>query len=136
MINILFLFAKSIDFFLSKNTFCFDFKTTPFKLAFLQSFKVSKPIVGGNWDERFKTDVINCGPQKNDAWCGNMPYHDTMTTRRSYFANILFLDEQIGLIINALKENNFINNTFIIFVSDHGDGQGDHYHWRKGGIKF
>jgi arylsulfatase A-like enzyme len=55
-----------------------------------------------------------------------------MTTRRSYFANILFLDEQIGLIINALKENNFINNTFIIFVSDHGDGQGDHYHWRKG----
>ena len=93
---------------------------------------VSKPIVGGNWDERFKTDVINCGPQKNDAWCGNMPYHDTMTTRRSYFANILFLDEQIGLIINALKENNFINNTFIIFVSDHGDGQGDHYHWRKG----
>ena len=23
-------------------------------------------------------------------------------------------------------------NTFILFTADHGDGQGDHYHWRKG----
>ena len=40
LINILFLLAKFIHFFLSKKIFCFDFKTIPFKPNFLQSFKV------------------------------------------------------------------------------------------------
>ncbi len=89
---------------------------------------VTKPIVGDGtpkaWDNRFKTDHINCGPHKNDAWCGKMPLDATMKTRRAYYANILFVDAQIGLIISALEEYDYMNNTFIVFVSDHGDGQG------------
>ena len=42
----LFLLAKIILFALSKNIFCLAFNTTPFKLAFLQSLIVSRPIVG------------------------------------------------------------------------------------------
>ena len=89
---------------------------------------VKKPIVcdgmTGNWDERFKTDKVNCGPQNLGAWCGKMPFNETMKTRRSYYANVLFVDKQIGLIIESLEQHGYINNTFIVFVSDHGDGQG------------
>ena len=37
------------------------------------------------------------------------------------------------LIVHApvLKRGAEIENTWIIFSADHGDGQGDHYHWRK-----
>ena len=44
--NILFLFAKFIHFFLSKKMFCLAFNITPLILTLLQSFNVSKPIVG------------------------------------------------------------------------------------------
>ena len=92
---------------------------------------VRPPIVGGNWDTVYSVSS-DCGSSKPDAWCGNMGENATMYTRRSYLANVLFVDEQIGEVINAVNENGFGNNTFILFVSDHGDGQGDHYHWRKG----
>ena len=53
-----------------------------------------------------------------------MPFNETMKTRRSYYANVLFVDKQIGLIIESLEQHGYLNNTFIVFVSDHGDGQG------------
>ena len=30
------------------------------------------------------------------------------------------------------ESRGFLKNTFIIWGRDHGDGQADHYHWRKG----
>ncbi|MFV0540356.1 MAG: arylsulfatase [Aestuariibaculum sp.] len=50
---------------------------------------------------------------------------------RHYYANITFIDDKVGEIIKALKEKNMYNNAIIIFISDHGDMLGDHYHWRK-----
>jgi arylsulfatase len=41
-------------------------------------------------------------------------------------------DEQIGRIMDTLKKKNLLENTFVFFTSDHGDGQGTHHHWRKG----
>jgi len=93
------------------------------------------PIYAGNnsnWDGFFK-DNTACDPSNNDAWCGEMPDPNVTLARRAYYANIRFVDEWIGNILMALDNNSQINdNTFIIFISDHGDGQGDHYHWRKG----
>ena len=34
--------------------------------------------------------------------------------------------------MSTLKEQNLLENTFVFFTSDHGDGQGTHHHWRKG----
>ena len=31
--------------------------------------------------------------------------------------------KKVGEVYNALKEYNFLENTFIIWTSDHGDGQ-------------
>jgi arylsulfatase A-like enzyme len=80
-----------------------------------------------------------------DAWCGEMPEDLTSVSRRAYYASIEFVDEWIGSIIGALKATGKLDNTLygsnlsffssilcsIMFTADHGDMQGDHYHWRK-----
>ena len=40
--------------------------------------------------------------------------------RRSYYANIAFVDEQIGRLLQSIN----LTDTWIIHLSDHGDGQG------------
>lgn len=52
-------------------------------------------------------------------------------SRRYYYANVTFIDEEIGKIVQALKEEGMYDNALICYISDHGDMLGDHYHWRK-----
>ena len=47
-------------------------------------------------------------------------------TLRHYYAVIEHIDNQIGRLINYLKENGLYDDTVIIFTSDHGDYQGVH----------
>lgn len=47
-------------------------------------------------------------------------------TRRQYCAATELIDDQIGEIINALEQRGMLNNTYIIFASDHGEMLGDH----------
>lgn len=51
--------------------------------------------------------------------------------RRHYFANVSMIDEQIGLILGALDKRGVLDNTVIVFTSDHGDCLGDHGHSQK-----
>jgi arylsulfatase A-like enzyme len=67
-----------------------------------------------------------------DAWCGEMPANETEVSRRAYYANIAFVDEWIGEVLGAVEANGLANNTVVLFTSDHGDMQGDHFLWRKG----
>ncbi|MBT3273721.1 MAG: sulfatase-like hydrolase/transferase, partial [Spirochaetales bacterium] len=47
-------------------------------------------------------------------------------TRRMYCAAIELIDDQIGLILNALEKRGMLENTLILFTSDHGEMLGDH----------
>ncbi|HEY8420162.1 MAG TPA: sulfatase-like hydrolase/transferase [Thermoclostridium sp.] len=60
-------------------------------------------------------------------------YSDTAARRARayYYSNITFIDEQIGRIIDTLKEEGIYENTLIVFTSDHGDLMGDHRLWYK-----
>jgi arylsulfatase len=49
-----------------------------------------------------------------------------------YYAIISHVDDQIGRILQTLKETNQLNNTIIIFTSDHGEHLGDHGLIQKG----
>lgn len=51
--------------------------------------------------------------------------------RRHYFANVAMIDEKIGDLITALDERGVLDNTVIVFTSDHGDALGDHGHSQK-----
>ncbi len=92
---------------------------------------VSDPGAPGRWDAAFATDAA-CGPARLDAWCGDMPHADRELARRAYRGSIAFVDEQIGRIMATLERRGLLERTLVLFTADHGDGQGDHYHWRKG----
>ena len=67
----------------------------------------------------------------NSPWHGNFGIEQARKSRRCYYGSVSFIDEQIGRIIQVLEERGWLENTLIVFTSDHGDMLGDHHHWRK-----
>lgn len=52
--------------------------------------------------------------------------------KRHYFAKITTVDEQVGRVLDALERRGWLNNSLLIFCSDHGEMLGDHglaYKW-------
>jgi len=47
-------------------------------------------------------------------------------TRRQYCASIEVIDDQVGLIMESLEKRGMLENTCLIFTSDHGEMIGDH----------
>ncbi|MFY0627944.1 MAG: sulfatase [Reichenbachiella sp.] len=50
---------------------------------------------------------------------------------RSYYACVSFMDAQVGKVITALEETKQLDNTLIVFISDHGYHLGEHNWWNK-----
>lgn len=51
--------------------------------------------------------------------------------RESYYAAITFIDHQIGRILDALEETGQMDNTLIVFMTDHGEALGDNGTYQK-----
>lgn len=51
--------------------------------------------------------------------------------RIGYYACISHLDNQIGRLLDALRDDGSYQDTVILFTSDHGELLGDHYTFRK-----
>lgn len=51
--------------------------------------------------------------------------------RAGYYAIISYLDDKIGRMIDVLAETGQLDNTVIIYTSDHGEMAGEHGMWRK-----
>jgi len=52
-------------------------------------------------------------------------------SRRGYFANISYVDDKIGELVSALERTRTLDNTIILFCSDHGDMLGERGLWFK-----
>ena len=52
-------------------------------------------------------------------------------SRRAYFANISYLDEKIGEILDTLQRTRMADDTIVVFSSDHGDMLGERGMWFK-----
>ena len=52
--------------------------------------------------------------------------------RHYYFADLVHLDRQLGLVTRALEESGRMDNTYLIFLSDHGELFMDHGFSGKG----
>lgn len=50
---------------------------------------------------------------------------------RAYYACATYIDDQIGLMLDALEEAGLADNTIVIFTSDHGFQLGEHGMWSK-----
>jgi len=51
---------------------------------------------------------------------------EVAVTRRQYCATIELIDDHIGMILDALERRGMMENTYIVFSSDHGEMLGDH----------
>jgi len=56
---------------------------------------------------------------------------EAMKARAAYFANVEYLDEIIGDFLHLLKKDGFLDNTIIVYTSDHGELAGEHGLWWK-----
>lgn len=81
--------------------------------------KTLPPPVMGDWAELLRADR---GPDSP------VPSHPDAIdrARKAYYAQLTFIDHQINRLIHALHERMLMDNTWIIFVSDHGDMLYDH----------
>lgn len=48
-----------------------------------------------------------------------------------YLANVTMIDEKIGQIMDALDRNGYLENSVLLFTSDHGEALGEHGHIQK-----
>jgi arylsulfatase len=62
----------------------------------------------------FRIDPTKATPEQIRRW------------RKHYYATISLIDEGIGKMIDVLREKGVLEDTYIVFTSDHGDALGDH----------
>ncbi|HHV09565.1 MAG TPA: sulfatase-like hydrolase/transferase [Clostridiales bacterium] len=62
----------------------------------------------------------------------NMSPYEHRLMKASYYAMIELIDHQVGRLMDTLKRLNQLENTIVIFTSDHGEMLGDHGLYLKG----
>lgn len=53
------------------------------------------------------------------------------SARQAFYALCTHIDHQLRVVIGTLREEGLLNNTIILFTSDHGDMLGNHKLWAK-----
>ncbi|GAG16029.1 unnamed protein product, partial [marine sediment metagenome] len=56
----------------------------------------------------------------------NMTESHNRVMRTYYYGKVTLIDDGIGLILKALEDRGLMDNTWIIYTSDHGEMLGDH----------
>ncbi|EGL15902.1 MULTISPECIES: arylsulfatase [unclassified Paenibacillus] len=85
------------------------------------------PVVG-EWAERDDEDLSGLNPVTAR---GRVPANRLKKARAAYYALITHIDHQLGRFFGAMDEYGVLNNTLIVFTSDHGELLGDHHLFRK-----
>ncbi len=60
-----------------------------------------------------------------------IPLDQARKLRHGYYACVSFIDAQVGMVIDKLKELNLYDNTIIVLWGDHGWNLGEHSLWTK-----
>lgn len=81
----------------------------------------------GKWAEKYRPKSW----ERDDIWHGDVGPELTRQARIGYSGSVSFVDEQIGRVLESLEKRKMLDETLIIYTSDHGDMTGDHFLWRK-----
>ncbi|MBX3180027.1 MAG: arylsulfatase [Candidatus Hydrogenedentes bacterium] len=95
-------------------------------MDFYQDKKLPAAHVG-KWAERYR-------PRSDDSeniWHGDLGADQVRHSRQGYYGSVSHVDEEIGRVLEALEARGMLENTLILYTSDHGDMTGDHHLWRK-----
>ena len=82
----------------------------------------------GDWADR--EDSEGNGRIYN-GYRGKLKARTLKRARAAYYGCITHIDHQIGRFLQAMFDANVLNDTVILFTSDHGDMMGDHNWFRK-----
>jgi arylsulfatase A-like enzyme len=96
------------------------------------------PQLPGNFGiPLLEPDAIRAEQKENSKLYPSMNFtdNDWRMYRDTYYRLVESVDKQIGEIISTLEKNNLMNNTIIIFSSDHGDGTGAHK-WNQKSVLY
>ena len=63
--------------------------------------------------------------------CVDFPEDLVRRARAGYYGLITYLDEKIGRLLQTLEETGQLENTVVVYTSDHGEMNGEHGMWRK-----
>lgn len=89
--------------------------------------ELPEPYIG-DWADVHDVPIDAKNPA---AWHGRMKSSSIKEARAGYYGSVEHIDHQIGRMISYLRKNRLLDDTLIIFTSDHGDMLGDHHLWRK-----
>ena len=99
-----------------------------------------EPPATGAWDAHY-ADALNCTAARKEfcgaacgylSHCGRLQNSEARLVRAHYYASLAFVDEQAGRVLARMRSSDEWRQTFVLYVSDHGDALGDHSLWRKG----
>lgn len=89
---------------------------------------VDEPYVG-DWakDDDNLPYALKC---HRNRW-GTLSAAEIREARAGFYAQCTYIDHQIRLLIGTLREERLLDNTILMFISDHGDMLGNHNLWAK-----
>jgi len=82
----------------------------------------------GDWASKYA--LPNPGLERS-AWYGHLTEEQNQRMRAGYMGSITYIDYELGRLMERLARLGLLENTLILFTSDHGDMQGDHHLHRK-----
>jgi len=88
---------------------------------------VDEPFMG-DWARNFDALPYALKPR---AYNWRLSATATRLAREGFYAQCSYIDHQIRLLIGKLREEGLLDNTIILFISDHGDMLGNHGLWAK-----
>lgn len=82
----------------------------------------------GNWEDEFSAGAVT----SPTAIKGKLRDDELRRMIAAYYGCITHIDHQIGRLLMKLQEYHVLDDTIVLFVSDHGDQLGEHNFLRKG----
>ncbi len=105
-------------------------------------YSVPKPYYGmydsaaidrpGNFDETFENKPLIQQKEQLRWNSSHLTWPDWQKVISTYWAYCTFIDDQVGRIIDHLKNEGLYDDTIVIFTTDHGDMLGNHRLFNKG----
>jgi arylsulfatase A-like enzyme len=89
--------------------------------------KLPEALVGKWADIHDDPETAKC----SNAWHGIKSAEEIHNARAGYYGNVEHIDHEIGKLLDFMEKQGILDDTMIIFTSDHGDMLGDHNMWRK-----
>lgn len=96
-------------------------------LDFYNDIEIDEPFCG-DWARQ--TDALPYmvqGVQSRSVYS----QREIIWARRAFYALCTHIDQQIGHLIGSIREEGILDNTIVMFTSDHGEMLGNHNMWAK-----